>query len=454
MTTPANNTTLPSAPLTRRDFLGAAAALAAAPLLTKLPAAAFAAGSDRIKLGVIGTGGRGTAAARDCLDAHPSVQLWALGDVFPDRVQDAYKNFTKPGSDSAKPAKPGKNAKPGKSAATAYGPDRIAVTPERCFSGFDAYKQVIASGVDLVILATPPQFRPLHLEAAIQAGKHVFAEKPVAVDPAGVRKVISIGELAAQKKLTIVAGTQRRYAPNYIETMQRIRDGAIGEITGGQCYWLQEGLWHRGRNPEWTEMEYQLRNWLYFTWLSGDHIVEQHIHNIDIMNWAMGGPPVKALGMGGRQSRTDPKYGNVYDHFAIEYEYANGVRIQSMCRQAPNTLHRVNERIVGAKGVAMAEGKITGATNWKYEAAVPNAFKTEHVALIKSIREGNPLNDAKRVAEATLTAILGRTSAYTGKEISYNWMLTASKLDLTPPKYELGAAPKPEIAIPGETPLV
>ncbi len=441
MNTKQASVTLPQTALTRRSFLGAAAALGAVPLLSRLPAAAFAAGSDRIKVGVIGTGGRGIGAMRNCLDSDPSVQVWALGDIFPDRVESALKNFTEGTPKARTPLPP-------------LGPDRLAVTKERCFSGFDAYKQVINSGVDLVILAAPPHFRPLHLEAAIQAGKHVFAEKPVAVDPAGVRKIISIGELAAQKKLAIVAGTQRRHAPNYIETMKRIHDGAIGELVGGQCYWLQQGLWHRGRQPEWTEMEYQIRNWLYFTWLSGDHIVEQHVHNIDVMNWAFGGPPVKALGMGGRQARTDPKYGDAYDHFSVEFEYANGARIQSFCRQTPNTQGRVNERIVGTKGVAMADGKITGATNWKYDEDAPSALMLEHVDLIKSIRDGAPLNHAKRIAESTLTAILGRTSAYTGKEIKFEWLLERSTQDLTPAKYAFGDAPPVQVPVPGVTPLV
>ena len=431
----------PEFPLTRRTFIGSAAALAAAPLLTKLPVAAFAAGSDRIKVGVIGTGGRGIGAARNCLAADPAVQIWALGDAFADRVGDALNTLRKGSTSSRRPS-------------PAYGDDRLAVTKERCFSGFDAYKQVIASGVDLVILTAPPHFRPLHLEAAIEAGKHVFAEKPVAVDPVGARKIIAIGEIAAQKKLAIVAGTQRRYAPRYIETMKRIRDGAIGELVGGQCYWLQEGLWHRGRKPEWTEMEYQLRNWLYFTWLSGDHIVEQHIHNIDVMNWAFGGPPVKALGMGGRQSRTDPKYGDAYDHFSVEFEYANGARVQSFCRQAPNAMRRVGERIVGTKGVSTADGKITGATKWEFTDEVADELVLEHVALIKSMRDGSPINDTRSVAESTLTAILGRASAYTGKEINFAWMLGASKQDLTPPAYAFGPAPEAVVPVPGVTPLV
>ncbi len=427
--------------LTRRNFIGAATALTAAPLLSKLPGAVFASGSDRIKVGVIGTGSRGIGAMRNCIDADPSVQIWALGDLFADRIDAAFENSAKGNPKARKPTKP-------------IARDRFAVTRERCFTGFDAYKRVINSGVDLVILATPPQFRPLHLEAAINAGLHVFAEKPVAVDAVGARKVISVGELAAQKKLAIGAGTQRRHAASYIETMRRIHDGAIGELVGGQCYWMTQGLWHRERQADWTDMEYQIRNWLYYTWLSGDHIVEQHVHNIDVMNWAFGGPPVKAIGMGGRQSRTDPKYGNVFDHFSVEFEYANGTRVQSFCRQAPGASSRNSERIVGAKGVAQGDGKITGANAWKYDGNEISAYRQEHIDLIASIRAGRPINEAKTVAESTLTAILGRTSAYTGKEINFAWMLGVSKMDLTPPKYEFGDAPEVEIAIPGVMKLI
>jgi len=301
---------------------------------------------------------------------------------------------------------------------------------------------------------TPPQFRPLHLAAAVEAGVHIFAEKPVAVDPVGARRVLRVAELAAQKKLAFVAGTQRRHSADYLETMARIKDGAIGELVGGSCYWLQEGLWHRGRQPEWSEMEYQMRNWLYFSWLSGDHIVEQHMHNIDVMNWAFGGPPMKAYGMGGRQSRTDPKYGDVWDHFSVEFEYANGVRVQSLCRQVPGTSTRVTERLVGTKGSARPSGTILGAQAWKFEGQLKNPYEQEHIDLVRSIRAGTPLNEGRQVAESTLTAILGRMSAYTGREVSYGWLLESSKLDLTPPAFAWGDAPPVVVPVPGQTPLV
>jgi predicted dehydrogenase len=217
---------------------------------------------------------------------------------------------------------------------------------------------------------------------------------------------------------------------------------------------MQEGLWHRGRQPEWTEMEYQMRNWLYFSWLSGDHIVEQHMHNIDVMNWAFGGPPVKAYGMGGRQSRTDPKYGDAWDHFSVEFEYANGARVQSLCRQVPRTSTRVTERLTGTRGDAVPSGLIRGEQPWKFAGELRNPYRQEHVDLVRSIRAGTPLNEGRQVAESTLTAILGRMSAYTGREISYAWVLETSKLDLTPPAYAWGDAPAVVIPVPGVTPLV
>jgi myo-inositol 2-dehydrogenase / D-chiro-inositol 1-dehydrogenase len=422
----------------RRQFLKTGAAASILPLLGSLQPV-FAAGSDRIRIGLVGCGGRGIGAVRNCLAADPSVQLVALGDAFADRVDAAMKVFTEGTEDEKRPPLP---------------KEQFAVTRERCFVGFDAYKQVINSGIDLVLLVTPPHFRPQHLQAAVEAGLHVFMEKPVAVDAVGARLVMQLADIAAQKKLAIVAGTQRRHSADYLETMARIRDGAIGELTGGQAYWLQGALWHRGRQPGWSEMEYQMRNWLYFTWLSGDHIVEQHMHNLDIMNWAFGGPPVKALGMGGRQSRTDPKYGDAWDHFSVEYEYANGARVQSLCRQVEGTATRVSERLVGTKGSADPSGTIRGEQPWKFEAQMVSPYNQEHIDLIRSIRAGTPLNEGRQVAESTLTAILGRMSAYTGREVSYAWLLEASKLELKPSAYAWGDAPAVNIPIPGLTTLV
>ncbi len=420
--------------ISRRDFVKTSASIAA---LAATGNYAFAAGDDKIKVGVIGCGGRGTGAAKDCLNSSPNIEIYAIGELFQDRLDQAVKNLT---------------ADEKKNPALAQS---VNVPKERQFVGFDAYQKVLACDVDLVILATPPHFRPIHLAAAIQAGKHVFMEKPVAVDPVGVRSVIESAKLAKEKGLGIGAGTQRRHTRSYIETIKRIHDGAIGDLVGGQCYWNQGGLWLRKTTPEMSDMEVQCRNWLYYAWLSGDHIVEQHIHNIDVMNWVFGGPPVKATGVGGRQARTQPEYGNIYDHFAIEFEYENGARILSMCRQQANTSgNRVGERVVGTKGVATPGGQIEGENAWKFEGDDPRGQVQEHADLIASIRAGQPINEGERVAESTLTAILGRTVAYTGREVKFDWLLKSSKLDLSPTKYEFGPLPVAPVPVPGVTELI
>jgi predicted dehydrogenase len=326
------------------------------------------------------------------------------------------------------------------------------VTAETTFSGFDAYQKVIAAGADLVILATPPGFRPMHLEAAINAGKHVFMEKPVAVDSAGVRSVMASGASAKSKNLAIVAGTQRRHQLSYVETIKRIHDGAIGQVLGGQVYWNQGGLWLHQRKPEWSDTEYQIRNWIYYTWVGGDHIVEQHVHNIDVANWVMGAHPISAYGMGGRQSRTDAAYGHVFDHFAIEFEYPGGVKVSSFCRQIDGTAPRVGEEFHGTKGTTNAQNSIRAAERWRYEGKNPNPYVQEHVDLIASIRAGKPLNEAQQIAESTLSAIMGRLTAYTGQMVTWEQALNAD-LNLMPPTLELGAMPIAPIAIPGRTPM-
>jgi predicted dehydrogenase len=365
------------------------------------------------------------------MDAAPGVEVVALADLFPDRVQSSLARLRE------------------KHAA------KVKVSPDKCFTGFDAYKKVCAlPEVDLIVSAAPPGFRPLHLKAAVEAGKHVFMEKPVAVDPVGVRSVIASSELARAKGLAIVAGTQRRHQARYLEVMKRIHGGAIGEVVGGQCYWNQGELWVVKQTPQMTDMEWQCRNWLYFSWLSGDHIVEQHVHNIDVMNWAFGATPAKVMGMGGRQVRTGPEYGNIFDHFAVEFEYPNGARVMSMCRQIPGCADRVEEKIVGTKGSAFGYGEISGPNAWKFEGDEINPYVQEHADLIAGIRAGKPLNEGKRIAESTLCAIMGRMSAYTGRAISWDWAMNASKLDLTPPKFEFGPLPVEPVAVPGKTPLV
>jgi len=416
--------------ISRRDFLKASAAsavLIGAGTLT-IAQGAMAEGSDVIRVGVIGCGGRGSGAAMDCISSSKGVKIVALGDLFQDRLEGCFNNLTK--NEGIK--------------------DKVDLTPERCFVGFDAYQKVIASGVDMVILASPPGFRPTHLRAAVEAGKHVFMEKPVAVDAPGVRSVIESGKIAEQKKLGIVAGTQRRHQANYVETIKRIHDGAIGEIVSAQCYWNQGGLWNHGRKPEWTDMEWQVRNWLYFTWLSGDHICEQHVHNLDVINWVMNSHPIKCVGMGGRQVRTDPAYGHIFDHFTVEYEYANGARLMSMCRQIDGCVSNVSERVAGSKGTSNCSDAIRAGDGWKFEGDVPGPYQQEHADLIASIRAGKPLNEAQQVAESVLTAVMGRMSTYTGQEISWDQALN-SKEDLMPAKLEFGPLPVAPVAVPGKT---
>ena len=422
---------------TRRDFVKSSAILGAASLVPS----ALASGltyriDDTIRVGVIGCGGRGTGAAVNALAAHPKVNVVAMADLFEYRLNGSYGWLAE--NDD-------------------FG-DRVKVDPAHKFVGFDAYKQLLAiDTIDYVILATPPHFRPIHFDAAIHAGKHVFMEKPVAVDPAGIRKVLDAGARAKQQALSVVAGTQRRHEHSYLSLMKRVNGGELGEIVSASCYWNQGGLWVHDRKPEYSDMEWQCRNWLYFTWLSGDHICEQHIHNIDVINWAKDGPPVKATGMGGREVRTDAKYGNIFDHFSIEYEYADGMTMQSMCRQIDGCAGRVEEVIVGSKARSVSRpgyAVITGGSEWRFDADNRNPYEQEHVDLIASILgEGRYLNEAKRVAESTLTAIMGRMSAYTGKSITWEQALS-SQLDLSPDAYSFSDLPVRPVAVPGKTPLI
>jgi myo-inositol 2-dehydrogenase / D-chiro-inositol 1-dehydrogenase len=386
----------------RRDFIKTSTAAVVggtiASSLSSIPGA-YAAGSDEIRVGVIGCGGRGTGAIDNVLSSAEGVRLVAMGDLFKDRLQSSLENLTKHGA-------------------------KIDVPADRQFVGWDAFKKVVAvSDVNYIILATPPAFRPMHLRAAIEAGKNVFTEKPVAVDPAGIKTVFELADVAKSKGLAVVAGTQRRHQAAYIEAMKRVHDGAIGDVVALRAYWNQGGLWTKPRQPEWTDMEWQLRNWLYFTWLSGDHIVEQHVHNLDVANWYMGDKiPVRVVGVGGRQARTGPEYGHIYDHFGLDYEYDNGVHLMSMCRQQPGTPGLVAEFAAGSKGRCDTQDgvryEILGPNAWKYSAQPTEPYVQEHTDLIASIRGGTPLNELRRVAESTLTAIAGREAAYTGKVVA------------------------------------
>jgi predicted dehydrogenase len=311
---------------------------------------------------------------------------------------------------------------------------------------------VIDSGVDIVLLCTPPGFRPAHFKAAVEAGKHVFLEKPIAVDATGVRQVIETSELARKKGLAVVAGTVFRHYWPHVEAIRQIHDGSIGEIVAGHSYYNVNGLWHKPRQPHWTDAEFQLRNWLYFTWLSGDLIVEQNVHRSDIMNWVMQATPVAAYGMGGRQSRIDPMYGYVYDHFCIEYEYPGGVKVINQCRQIDGCDTRVTEIFTGTKGTAQPDkGPVTDKRTKLPSLAV--GYVQEHIDLIKSIEEGEPLNEGRQVAESTLTAIMGRMSAYTGKVVTWEQAMN-SKEDLFPKELAFGPMPVPPVPMPGKMPLI
>lgn len=421
--------------LPRRTFVGASG-LALASLA--LPRRAFGIGipdADPIRIGVIGCGGRGTGAVRDAVAASDNVFITALGDLFPDKLAKARASFAARADEDAR-------------FRAAY-----QVREEQCFTGFGAVDQVLATDCDLVILATPPAFRSDHLGKAIRAGKHVFAEKPVAVDVATALQAIEAADLATAKGLAIVAGTQRRHDPRYRETIRRLHDGAIGEVVAGQVYWNQGGLWSFPRLPEWSDVEFQLRNWLYYAWASGDHIVEQHVHNIDVANWVLGAHPVRAIGMGGRQARTDPLYGHIYDHFTVEFEYPGGQRIVSMCRQQPGTASKVGEAFQGTHGSSNGYDRITGPRAWQHERLEGvSPYVEEHRHLVASIRAGAPLNEGRQIVESNLTAILGREAAYTGQALAWDDLL-ASGLSILPALEGFGPLPVPAVPVPGETSL-
>ncbi len=441
-----------TSPVTRRVFLKTTSTLAAAGAVSAVTSGVFAAGPERLRVGLIGCGARGVGAAMNCAIADPAVEITALADVFPDRVRDALARLK---DDTA--GKEWSCSREWKDSA------RVKATPETCFVGFDAHQKLLASGlVDYVILAGPPHFRPAHLRAAIEAGKHVFMEKPVGVDPVGVRSILATAELARQKGLGIGAGTQRRHQNSYTQLMKRLHDGAIGEIVAGEAYWngpcvRTYGFYHE-RQPGWSDMEYMLRNWYFYTWLSGDHIVEQHVHNLDVINWAIGTPPAEAVGVGGRQWRVEPQFGNIYDHFGVRYRYPNGAVVVSTARQINDTQPLVTEGLIGTKGRASA-GQITGANPWKWTGPNPNPYEQEHADLIASIRAGRPLNEGRQVAEATLTAIMGRMAAYTGQAVTWDFVLKESELDLTPNEikargYQLGPAPRVPPPASGREPLI
>lgn len=390
----------------RRNFLGAAAATSA------ILMACGSGGSGKkaewyaqpetapdgkmLKAGLIGCGGRGTGAAIQWLSAGPNVTITALADSFQDRVDNCKARI--------------KEEK------------EVDVPEENCFVGIDAYQKVIESDVDVILIATPPYFRPIHFKAAVDAKKHVFMEKPVAVDPVGARSIMASAERAKQAGLSVVTGTQRRHQKKYIETWKQVMGGAIGDIVGGNVYWNGQQLWYRTRQNGWSDVEWAIRDWVNWTWLSGDHIVEQHVHNLDVAAWFTGAHPTKALGFGARQRRVT---GDQFDMFSIDLTYEDGFHIHSMCRQINGTSTGVHEYLMGTKGSTNCADKIWDAKQqnliWEHNSENdPNPYEQEHVDLVNAIRTNNPINEAKNTAESTLTAIMGRMSSYTGKEVSWD----------------------------------
>lgn len=425
----------PSRPsVDRRSFLKTGSVVTAGTIAASTLASArmvHAAGSDILKVGLIGCGGRGMGAAQDAMNADKNAQLVAICDLFPDRAQNGYKVL--------------KNQ---------LG-EQFQVAEDRVYHDFEGYKKLIASDVDVVLLCTTPHFRPAHLRAAVEAGKHVFCEKPVAVDAPGVRSVLESAEMARSKGLALVSGLCWRYDYAVKATMDKIKSGAIGDIVSIQENYLTGPLWHRGRKPEWSEMEYQQRNWYYFTWLSGDHNVEQHIHSLDKAMWLMDDkPPVKAIGLGGRQVRTGPEWGNIFDHHAVVYEWPNGVKCHAYTRQQKDCFNETDDYVYGTKGNArVLQFTVNGEQKWRYEGEQPSMYLVEHQELFKSIRQGSPINNGTYMCYSTLLAIMGRMACYTGQEITWE-MAMNSQENLTPEKYEWGDVKIPEVPMPGQTEFV
>ncbi|MGI8605236.1 MAG: Gfo/Idh/MocA family protein [Verrucomicrobiales bacterium] len=433
MKTPDSSRSGQVAGLSRRQFLKSSTAVAVCePFVATSPGAPVSSGQT-LRVGLIGCGGRGTGAAAQALAADANVKLIAMADAFKDRLDFSLETLQKETQIA----------------------DKIEVPEERRFVGFDAYQGVLASGVDVVLLATPPHFRPMHLKAAIDAGKHVFAEKPVAVDAPGVRAVLTACDEARKKKLSVVSGLALRYSYAHREMIKRIHDGAVGEIRALQANDFRGPIWVKTRQPGWTDMEYHMHNWYYFTWLSGDFNVEQHVHMLDACAWIMKDEyPVSVLGLGGRQVRTGPEYGNIFDHHSVIYEFASGVKLHAYCRQFTGGVNDISVQVVGSKGTASLSQRgleITTDSTWRYTGEKNNQSQTEHDELFASIRNGQPINNGDYMSKTTLMAIMGRMATYTGKKITWEKAMNSQE-NLSPDQYDWDAAPpKSEVAIPGVT---
>jgi predicted dehydrogenase len=428
--------------LSRRSFLHGSAALAAAPLV---PAAAsalrqpLASDADVLKVGLIGCGGRGTGAALQAVRAEKgTVVLTAVADLFADRLEGCLEGLRQElGADAG----------------------RIQVAPDHRFLGFDAYKKLIDSGVDVVLLATPPHFRPLHLRAAVDAKKHIFCEKPIAVDAPGVRSVLETTELARAAKLNLMSGFCWRRKSGHRETYKRIHDGAIGDVRAIYSTYLAAPNGTRSREAKWSDMEYQMRNWYHHLWLSGDHVVEQAVHSLDKMAWTMKDePPLSVVATGGRQTREGPDAGNIWDHFNATFEYKDGVKGFHSSRQWAGCYGDNNDWVIGANGVATINGwandfRFSGAKPWAYDGPDNDMYQTEHDELFAAIRAGKPINDGVWTAHSTMLAIMVRMSAYTGQQITWDQAMGSTER-LGPTSYALADLPTPPPAVPGRTKFV
>ena len=433
----------------RRDFLKSSSkATAGAALLSTMAVERFAHGaispSDTVRIALVGCGGRGSGAANQALSTSGPTKLVAVADAFKERLDGSLKDLAKRHK------------------------DKVEVPEEHRFVGFDAYKQAIQLA-DVVILATPPGFRPIHFEEAIRQGKHVFMEKPVAVDATGVRQVLAAAEEAKKKNLKVGVGLQRRHQLPYLETMKRLHGGEIGDIVSMRCYWNGTTPWLRTRasleeraGRKLTEMEYQMRNWYYFVWLCGDHIVEQHIHNLDVINWVKNGYPIRAHGMGGCEVRKGPDYGEIFDHHAVEFEYADGSRMFSQCRHINGCWNSVSEHVVGTKGKCdVSRHTITGENAWRFRDSARDPYQQEHDDLFSAIRDDKPYNEAEYGAKSSMTAILGRMATYSGKVLDWEDAIN-SKISVMPESFawdaETPKKPGPDgmypRAVPGKTQVV
>ncbi|HTU24948.1 MAG TPA: Gfo/Idh/MocA family oxidoreductase [Pirellulales bacterium] len=431
----------------RRAFLNLRKPLVGAATLAgglALYRSVHAAGDDTIKIALIGCGGRGTGATNQALSTSGPVKLVAMADAFDDRLQKSLTTLKR------------------------LQGERVDVPKERQFVGFDAYQRALAADPDLVILTTPPGFRPIHFEAAVKAGKHVFMEKPVAVDAAGVRSVLASAEEAKKRNLAVGVGFERRHRLNYLEAMKRIHDGAIGDVVYMRVYWNSDGVGWKERDPDDNEMTYQMRNWYYFNWLCGDHIVEQHVHLMDVANWVKGTHPVEANGLGGRQVKTGVEFGQNFDHHFVEFRYDDGVRLISQCRHIPGCWVSCSEHIVGTLGtcsIGEAGGaKIEGANPWQHNGRNdPNPYQVEHDVLFASIRSGQPINEAASGAISTMTSIFGRMATYSGQLLDWDKALNSPvrlapadqqySFDAEPPVLPDKAGAYP-VAIPGVTEVI